>query len=226
MTPSAMWREERSDLRDLWQSVEVFRFPLPAKREGASPVATAAEWFANDVDAFWARAFGDADLTFRPPTYRVFDQTISSRCGDLWPGIAALYCGLDAGVYLDERWISLHVLPEYGVTGVAYLIAHETAHSVQFQRDIFITSRRQELQADCLAGAYLQARVEAGVLQAGAVENLPSLIRRGGDDAVSNLIGTDSYLESHGTGQQRLTLFRRGYEVGIKGCGLELNGRD
>lgn len=222
VTPGSRWLMERRELRDLWRSVKVIQAHLPEKSGAVSPLVRLSEWFGNDIDAFWSAEFEDAELTFKPPTYRVFDEPIPSGCGELTAGTAALYCGFDAGVYLDERWISLHVLPDYGITGVAYLMAHETAHSVQIQRNILIASRRQELQADCLAGGYLKTRVERGGLSESSVAHLASLIRYGGDDAISNLIGTNAYLESHGTGQQRLTLFRRGYEAGIEACGLEL----
>jgi predicted metalloprotease len=102
-------------------------------------------------------------------------------------------------------------------------MGHETAHGVQFQEGTVSFSRRQELQADCLAGAYMRSLVDADVFPAESIQGLESLIRRGGDDAISMLSGTSVYVESHGTGQQRWTLFRRGYEVGVAGCGLKLD---
>ncbi|MGI8642840.1 MAG: neutral zinc metallopeptidase, partial [Thermomicrobiales bacterium] len=222
-SPSREWPDERRELRKLWRSVDVFPAPLPGKSLGEAPLQAATSWFAADLLAFWTDAYDDAGDAFRQPGYEVFDDTITSECGQLWPGAAALYCGFDDRVYLDTRWIALNVLPEYGIVGVAYLMGHETAHGVQFQEGTVSFSRRQELQADCLAGAYMRSLVDADVFPAESIQGLESLIRRGGDDAISMLSGTSVYVESHGTGQQRWTLFRRGYEVGVAGCGLKLD---
>lgn len=224
VSPANEWSGERRDLRKLWRSIEVFPPPIPGKSAGEAPLQAAANWFADDLEDFWSTAFDAADLTYRPPSYNVFTDAISSRCGELRPGAAALYCGFDDGVYLDERWIALHVLPDYGIVGVAYLIGHETAHGVQFQQGTISFGRRQELQADCLAGSYMRSLVDADVFSSASIAALESLVRQGGDDAIMNLSGSTTFLESHGTAQQRWTLFRRGYEVGAGGCGLELAG--
>ena len=226
VAPSRDWPGERGELRELWQSLEVSPPRLPGKSSGASPLQAAATWFAQDLKAFWTTAFDNAGRTFRQPDYEVFDDATPSQCGQLWPGAAAIYCGFDDGVYLDQRWIALHVLPDFGTVGVAYLMGHETAHSVQFQEGAVSFNRRQELQADCLAGAYMRSLVDANVFSATSIQGLEGLIRQGGDDAIMNLSGSTTYLESHGTGQQRWTLFRRGYETGVAGCGLVLNDED
>lgn len=222
ISPSRDWPDERESLRELWRSVEVLPPGLPGKSGGQTPLRAAADWFADDLEAFWSTAFDSADLTYREPSYEVFETSASSLCGELTPGAAALYCGFDDGVYLDARWIVLQVLPEYGIAGVAYLMGHEAAHGVQFQEGTVSFNLRQELQADCLAGAYMRSLVERDVLAADTIPDLERLIRQGGDDAISNLTGSATYLDSHGTGQQRWTLFRRGYEVGVGQCGLKL----
>lgn len=226
VSPGSEWAGERRDLRKLWRSITVFPPPIPGRSGGEPPLQTIATWFAADLQRFWDAAFDGVDRPYRAPSYDVFDDSASSQCGELWPGAAALYCGYDDGVYLDQRWIGLNVLPDYGASGVAYLMGHETAHGVQFQQGTVSFSRRQELQADCLAGAYMRSLVDAEVFTAATVRGLEPLVRAGGDDAISNLSGATTYSESHGTGQQRWTLFRRGSEVGVAGCGLELAEAD
>lgn len=222
ISPRRDWPDERESLRELWRSLDVLPPGLPGKSGGQTPLQATVGWFANDLAAFWTSAFDSAGLTYREPSYEVFETSASSLCGELLPGVAALYRGFDDGVYLDTRWIVLHVLPEYGIAGVAYLMGHEAAHGVQFQEGIVSFNRRQELQADCLAGAYMRSLVDRDVVAADAVPDLERLIRQGGDDAISNLTSSATYLDSHGTSQQRWTLFQRGFEVGVVQCGLKL----
>ncbi|MEB3354971.1 MAG: neutral zinc metallopeptidase [Cyanobacteriota bacterium] len=92
-------------------------------------------------------------------------QVVSSAgartgCGAVENGdLVVFYCPRDRAVYAISASLDL-VRREFGVPGIRYLAAHEMAHGRQhavsgFSRSIVKTSVLDELQADCIAGAYL-----------------------------------------------------------------------
>ncbi|MEB3271049.1 MAG: neutral zinc metallopeptidase [Synechococcus sp.] len=83
-----------------------------------------------------------------------------SGCGKAPQGdLVLFYCPRDRTVYALPRSIDL-VANQYGEAGVRYLAAHEMAHGRQhaitgYAREIVRSAVLDELQADCIAGAYL-----------------------------------------------------------------------
>ena len=222
LVPADEWDSQLDTLRALWESVTLPDRPLAGKVGDGSmtPLTAVTVWFAADLDGYWAAAFEDLGETYRGPAYTVVQGTQMSDCGEVWPGVVAFYCPLGPGIYMDDRWLSTYVLPEYGVAGIVAILAHEVGHAVQFQLDEISTSRRGELQADCLAGAYMATTVERGIFDPADIEGLAGLFREFGDDTVPGFWDEGGYEESHGTGQQRSTLFRRGMLAGVGACGL------
>lgn len=115
----------------------------------------------------------------------------------------------------------------------AYVIAHEVGHHVQtllgISRKVNEASRtvskaqannlsvRQELQADCFAGVWAnrnQQRVQ--FLEQGDIEEAIHAAEQIGDDRLAHSHGKavvpDSF--THGTSQQRMTWFSRGFKTG------------
>ncbi|MDQ3513923.1 MAG: neutral zinc metallopeptidase [Chloroflexota bacterium] len=224
LVPLDAWEGQLAALRSLWRDVKLPPPALPGKvgGTGVTPLTAATVWFAADVNAFWTGAFEDLSETFRVPSYTVVEGTRGSGCGEVWPGVVAFYCPLNAGIYMDDRWLSTYILPEYGVAGIAAILAHEAGHAVQLQLGEISFSRRGELQADCLAGAYMATTVERGIFDQATIDGLANLFGDFGDNAVPSFWDTDAFDESHGTSQQRSTLFQRGYLSGVAACGLGL----
>jgi predicted metalloprotease len=129
--------------------------------------------FVSCLNKAWAPVIRKAGFTFTPPKLVVvLGKSPSSPCHfDDGP---AYYCGdtiyLDAQADLDGYEDDSEAAPVW----MALTIAHEYGHHVQaltgilkakYQRDITLNgidlqleeSRRVELQADCLGGAYLGA---------------------------------------------------------------------
>nr|WP_256870594.1 neutral zinc metallopeptidase [Chromobacterium haemolyticum] len=115
----------------------------------------------------------------------------------------------------------------------AYVIAHEVGHHVQHQLGISAKvdeemarsderranalSVRQELQADCLAGVWGRHADQARqILEQGDLEAALNAAARIGDDALQRSAGREVMPDSftHGSGEQRVRWFRRGFDSG------------
>lgn len=117
-----------------------------------------------------------------------------------------------------------------GDFAIAYVIAHEVGHHVQHiigtagevrsrqqrlsQREANELSVGLELQADFYAGVWAHHNRE--YLEEGDIEEALSAASAVGDDAIqkktSGRVVPDSF--THGTSQQRMEWFRRGYRSG------------
>lgn len=113
-----------------------------------------------DIDDFWQQTFESEGVSYIPPTRfvaytrRSASRTISA-CGRIVPNNAA-YCSRDHSIYYDMDMLN-RMFRDFGDYAVVVVIAHEWAHSIQAQVYDTTTVRWtifQELEADCLAGAY------------------------------------------------------------------------
>jgi predicted metalloprotease len=129
----------------------------------------------NCLDRTWSAAFRAAGLPFSAPT-RVFWTTPGrSPCGDYpAPGAAAFYCPVNHAMYIGVTHAQRAAggLPVRYNVAYAREVAHEYGHHVQDEAGILAYSveartragtldernavtRRGELQAQCLAGAFM-----------------------------------------------------------------------
>ena len=106
------------------------------------------------------------------------------------------------------------------------MIAHEFGHHVQNligstrlkpQGDTSNqTSVRVELQADCLAGVWGFTTAERGILEAGDIEEGIAAASSVGDDRIqreaTGRVNQETW--THGSSEQRVEWFRRGFESG------------
>ncbi|MBB5964305.1 neutral zinc metallopeptidase [Planomonospora venezuelensis] len=116
----------------------------------------------------WAAQFKKAGLPFSPPRLRFVSSRVSSPCGG-WPaGAGGYYCSGNRTMYIG---VTRKVLKNPYGPNHAQFMAHEYAHHVQQLAGILpyygqvawrakgsarlALSRRLELQADCLASAFL-----------------------------------------------------------------------
>ena len=76
----------------------------------------------------------------------------------------------------------------------------------------------QELQADCLAGAWTVRAGELGMLDPGDVAEAAALSAEAGDDYGS----PQEAPGAHGIDDDRIAAFMRGYDDGLADCGLPL----
>jgi predicted metalloprotease len=104
---------------------------------------------------------------------------------------------------------------------VGITLAHEWAHAAQQQLGIFDDPRiwniQKELQADCLAGVYIDyaifesdfITIEPGDIQEAAISR-----ERAGDPEGTPL----DHPQAHGNGQQRVDAFYAGFNHGFAAC--------
>ena len=65
------------------------------------------------------------------------------------------YCPYTHTIYLVPDQLQ-HFHDAFGPASVAYVVAHEFGHAIQYAVDIKISGAAQELQADCIAGIFIQ----------------------------------------------------------------------
>ncbi len=205
----------------------------PKPKPAPAPAAPLVSGFPNildaDVDLFWARMFAAADLPYAPPAGIVgFDASVETECG--WADAemsVAFYCPLDETIYYSNEFRAI-VEERVGDFAWITVIAHEWGHHVQVELGLDeqeptrggarVYPIQLELQADCLAGAYAQDAEGRDWLDPGDLEEALFLTDFAGDEAGTHW--TDP--GAHGTPQQRVRAFERGYDEGLPGCDLDL----
>ena len=188
-----------------------------------------------DTEEVWSGTFRDMGMTYRPPKLVLFSGQVQSACGFASSASGPFYCPGDEKVYIDlsfcevlERRFGAH-----GDFAIAYVIAHEVGHHVQHllgiledvqsqqqrvnQTDANAMTVRLELQADFLSGYWAHhAQKMFNILEAGDLEEALRAASAVGDDAIQmktqGHIVPDDF--THGTSQQRMSWFRRGFQTG------------
>ncbi|WP_433332774.1 neutral zinc metallopeptidase [Spirillospora sp. CA-294931] len=143
---------------------------------GTASMRRFMDGLSDCLDASWEKQFGKARMEFERPKRVFWDQPGRSPCGTYpSPGTSAFYCPANGTMYVGLR----HIVETSGGEPLAHsavfarVIAHEYAHHVQERAGILAygqremertsgppraeASRRIELQAQCLAGAFLGA---------------------------------------------------------------------
>ena len=187
----------------------------------------------DDVQDFWAGIFAASGEDYERAQLVLFDGTVQSGCGTASAATGPFYCSLDKRVYLDLSFFSeLH--DRFGAPGdfaQAYVIAHELGHHVQNLtgvRGLVIEqsqadpsqrndlSIKQELQADCLAGVWGYSSYSRDILESGDLEEALAAAAAVGDDriqeSVTGRINPETW--THGSSEQRVEWFKRGFDSG------------
>ena len=191
----------------------------------------------DDAQGLWSGLLGNR---YRRTTTRLFRDAIESGCGFAQSATGPFYCPADQRVYLDLGFFT-ELRSRFGAPGdfaQAYVLTHELGHHVQTligvesqvrqmqqarpdQRNVL--SVRMELQADCFAGVWGHHAAREGRAAQGKVELEPGDLEEGlnaaasiGDDRLQRMAGgrvaPDRF--THGTSEQRVTWFRRGFDSG------------
>ena len=200
-----------------------------------------------DTEDVWLDLFRQAGRAYREPRLVLFSDRVSSACGYAGAASGPFYCPGDEKVYLDLAFFE-EMQRKLGAPGdfaLAYVIAHEVGHHVQNQLGIFdqVMSRRGrmderdfnrlmvrlELQADFLAGVWTNhAQRMANILEQGDIEEGINAAAAVGDDRIQRQ--TQGYVVpdafTHGTSEQRVRWFRKGYETGDMDQGDTFNDPD
>ena len=144
------------------------------------------------------------DLKLKPPQVIPIAQgsTVFGSCGSYVTGDdvgGSSYCPATHTIFLVPEQLKAFET-EFGKSAVAYVVAHEFGHAIQRAYDVWLPTPNQELQADCLAGVFINEGTEAlGITREDTI-------------AMSNVayaIGDPT----HGTGEQRAYALASGMGV-------------
>ena len=187
----------------------------------------------DDAQVTWTRILPTLGKQYQPARLVLFRDAINSACGFAQAATGPFYCPLDQRVYIDLGFY-LELKTRFGAPGdfaQAYVLAHEIGHHVQ---ELLGTgeqvrraqearpdqasdlSVRLELQADCYAGVWGNSTEQRQLLDPGDVEEGINAAGAVGDDRIQRMstgrVNPDGF--THGTSEQRVAWFRRGYESG------------
>lgn len=187
----------------------------------------------KDTEDVWAKIFKNANETYRQPNMVLFNNDVSTGCGEASSATGPFYCPADEKVYIDLTFMN-ELTTRFGAKGgdfaTAYVIAHEVGHHIQTllgtsaevtrqQKSLSGTEANKlsvamELQADFYAGVF--AHYDKKYLDEGDIEEAMSAANAVGDDAIQKRVQgrvvPDAF--THGTSKQRMYWFMKGYQTG------------
>lgn len=201
----------------------------------------------GNTELVWKDLFQRAGRQYRKPTLVLFDDAVKSGCGYASAAVGPFYCPADEEVYIDlafyrELRDRFHAPGEFAE---AYVIAHEIGHHVQkllgtsdkvsaLQQRVDRTegkrlSVRLELQADFYAGVWAHhAQRLRHILEPGDIESGLNAAAAIGDDRLQmksqGYVVPDSF--THGSSEQRVRWFKKGWETGDMNQGNTFNAED
>ena len=189
---------------------------------------------SDDVQDYWIAdyptAFGgqytETDTTF-------FSGSVNTGCGQATSQVGPFYCPADGFVYFDLDFLT-QLQDQFGAEGdlaAQYIVAHEYGHHVQnllgISDDVNRRSQQDpgranqysvalELQADCFAGAWARNADERSLLEEGDLQEALGAAAAVGDDRIQQQtqgrVNPESW--THGSAEQRVSWFRRGFDTG------------
>ena len=194
----------------------------------------------------WQNVFQQNGRQYREPTLVLFTDRVDSACGRAGAAVGPFYCPGDEKVYIDLSFYE-ELRRRFDAPGdfaQAYVIAHEVGHHVQHllgisdrvdaargrvsQAEANQLSVRLELQADFFAGVFARYIKDQGVLEPGDIEEALAAASAIGDDKIqrqtTGYVVPDSF--THGSSEQRLRWFKRGYDSGDIRQGDTFNTRE
>jgi len=176
---------------------------------------------AIDVaERYWTAQFDASGSSFTPIRRVIPYQSAGevSCAGEPLPANNAVYCSAGDFIAYDVDW-AVVVFRRIGDAFLFYFLGHEYAHGVQVRLgESFRFTVQQELQADCMAGAYIgdSVRARALNLQDGDLDELRAGLEAVGDDPDQPWFAPGS----HGSAEQRTRAFFNGYENSLSACDL------
>ncbi|HEY9004659.1 KPN_02809 family neutral zinc metallopeptidase [Ohtaekwangia sp.] len=196
-----------------------------------------------DTEDVWHKLMPD----YRDPTLVLFTSQVESACGMASAASGPFYCPPDEKLYIDLSFYDelQNRFQAPGDFAQAYVIAHEVGHHVQHllgitdkihaqqsqlsEEEYNKLSVRLELQADFLAGVWAHhANKMQNILEPGDLEEALQAASAIGDDRLQmqarGYVVPDSF--THGTSEQRVHWFRKGFETGDIKQGDTFNATD
>lgn len=212
----------------------------PQQTETSAPLSAADKEMGDfvrvvlaDNEDIWGKIFAENGMTYKNPKLVLFRGSVQTACGGASSASGPFYCPGDQKVYMDLDFFD-ELRTKFGAKGgdfaIAYVIAHEIGHHVQTLLGTSAKMREAqegkseaeanklsvalELQADFYAGVWTHYNKEN--LDTGDIEEALSAANAVGDDAIQSKmqgqIVPDSF--THGTSEQRMHWFKKGFTSG------------
>lgn len=189
-----------------------------------------------DNEDIWTKIFEENNLTFEAARLELFSGQTQTACGGASSASGPFYCPGDKKIYMDMTFFE-ELRTKFGAEGgdfaVAYVLAHEYGHHIQTLLGTSAKMRQAqegkseteanklsvalELQADFYAGLWTHYNEKQNaMLEPGDIEEAMSAASAVGDDAIQKKmqgqVVPDSF--THGTSEQRMYWFNRGFKTG------------
>ena len=187
--------------------------------------------YTEDV---WNELFANQGSDYKDPILVLFRGSVQSACGFANSASGPFYCPGDEQLYIDLSFYQ-ELEERFQAPGdfaMAYVVAHEVGHHIQKlmgTSDKMARLRQQlseteynkysvmlELQADFLAGVFAHHAQRKNLLEPGDIDEALNAANAIGDDMLQKRSQGHIVPESftHGTSQQRISWFKKGFESG------------
>ena len=199
-----------------------------------SELAEFASVVLKETEIVWSDLFEEQGLQYEYPSLILYTEYVETACGNADSSVGPFYCSGDNSVYIDLSFYN-ELKDKFGAPGdfaMAYVIAHEVGHHVQNQlgitdqvmklrnqlseKEFNEYSVRMELQADYFAGVWAHYIESANLLERGDIEEALNAASAVGDDRIQEkalgYVIPDKF--THGTSEQRMRWFDKGFESG------------
>jgi predicted metalloprotease len=195
-------------------------------------------YVVDDIQPTFARTFAASGKQYRDAKLIIFREAVDTQCGLSSSAIGPFYCPPDEKAYIDLSFYK-QLRADLGAPGdfaQAYVLAHEFGHHCQNVlgtddevRRLTARDRsrenelsvRMELQADCYAGIWARDTAHRKLVDSGDIEEAIRAAASIGDDRLQKMGGRQVNPETftHGSSDQRVRWFKRGYDKGtLEAC--------
>ncbi len=234
------------DVNDLQKALpQQQQAPMSAEQKAAEDErANFVKVVLADTEDVWDEIFSQSGKQYQKPTLVLFTGSTQSGCGYASAATGPFYCPADNDVYIDLSFAE-ELKTRFGASGdfaLAYVVAHEVGHHIQFlmgtsqkmdklrQEVDEVTynkySVKLELQADFYAGvwAHFDQKMK-NVISREDIDEALNAANAIGDDRLQKesqgRVMPDAF--THGTSEQRMFWFKKGYDTGDLSQGNTFN---
>jgi predicted metalloprotease len=190
------------------------------------------------LEQYWGATLPEqAGSELAPAQTITFSGGVNTGCGQATSQVGPFYCPADQQIYLDTTFFADVLEGQLGGQGgdfvEPYVLAHEYGHHVQnlmgtmgqvrTQQGADSDAVRLELQADCYAGMWTAHAEDSELitLDEGDIAEALDSAKAVGDDRIQQKSGqgVDPEGWTHGSSEQRMAWFTRGYQEGtLEAC--------
>ena len=224
------------DLSQIQQIPQMNNRQLSAEEQAADDDRAAfVSTVLAETEDVWHKIMSETGNEYQVPTLVLFRGAVQSACGNASSAMGPFYCPPDRQVYIDLSFYQ-DLQERFNAPGdfaMAYVIAHEVGHHVQnllglsdkmeqlrsqvSEEEYNRYSVKLELQADFYAGLWAHyAHKMDTILEEGDIEEALNAANAIGDDRLQKqsqgYVVPDAF--THGTSEQRMYWFKKGFEPG------------